>query len=180
MLKKIRHYVPRNVLHSIYYGIFSSLLSYGAQIWGQSENKYIGRIIKIQNKALRAINFANYNDSVDPLYRESNILKFTDNVKVLNFLHVLDSLKNKLPNTLSKTFMPVQEVHLYNTRGVSQRKIAVPRANTHTYGIMSITYQSLQFWNFIVNKFPQEKLFEQSKPKCKTFLKKYFLDTYAS
>ena len=180
MLKKIRHYVPRNVLHSIYYGIFSSLLSYGAQIWGQSENKYIGRIIKIQNKALRAINFANYNDSVDPLYRASNILKFTDNVKVLNFLNVLDSLKNKLPITLSKTFMPVQEVHSYNTRGVTQRKIAVPRANTQTYGIMSITYQSLQFWNFIVNKFPQEKLFEQSKPKCKTFLKKYFLDTYAT
>ena len=100
MLKKIRHYVSRNVLHSIYYGIFSSLLSYGAQIWGQSENKYIGRIIKIQNKAIREINFANYNDSVDPLYHASKILKFTDNVKVLNFLHVLDSLTNKLPITL--------------------------------------------------------------------------------
>ena len=106
------------------------------------------------------------------------LIKFTDNVKVLNFLHVLDSIKNKLPITLSKTFIPVQEVHSYNTRGVTQRKMAVPRANTQTYGIMSITYQSLQFWNFIVNKFPQEKLFEQSKPKCKNFLKKYFLDTY--
>ena len=41
MLYKIRHYVSKNVLHSIYYGHFSSLLLYGALIWGQTENKNI-------------------------------------------------------------------------------------------------------------------------------------------
>ena len=31
MLSKIRHYVPYDTLHSIYYGIFSSLLTHGSQ-----------------------------------------------------------------------------------------------------------------------------------------------------
>ena len=35
MLSKIRHYVSHNTLTMIYHGIFSSILLYGSQIWGQ-------------------------------------------------------------------------------------------------------------------------------------------------
>ena len=180
MIYKIRHYVSKNVLHAIYYGLFSSLLLYGALIWGQTENKNIRRIIKIQNKAIRALNFAKYDDSLNPFYHKSNILKFTDKVKVLNFLHVLDSIKNNLPIALQHTFIPVHEIHTHNTRGVTKMKMAVPRAITQTHGIMSITYQSLQFWNYIVDKFPPENLHTQSKLICKRFLNKYFLKSYVS
>ena len=43
MLSKIRHYVPIDTLRSIYYGIFSSLLTYGSQICGQIQNKHVKR-----------------------------------------------------------------------------------------------------------------------------------------
>ena len=38
MLSKVRYYVNQKVLISIYNGIFSSLISYGSQIWGQNSN----------------------------------------------------------------------------------------------------------------------------------------------
>ena len=38
MLAKIRHFVSTENLRIIYFGIFSSLLNYGAQIWGQYHN----------------------------------------------------------------------------------------------------------------------------------------------
>ena len=47
MLSKIRHFVSIENLRNIYFGIFSSLLMYGAQIWGQHHNKHLKRIIKI-------------------------------------------------------------------------------------------------------------------------------------
>ena len=47
MLAKIRHFTIEN-LRNIYFGIFASLLNYGAQIWGQHHNIHIKRIIKFK------------------------------------------------------------------------------------------------------------------------------------
>ena len=74
MLSKIRHYVSATTLRNIYFGIFSSLLTYGCQIWGQFKNKHISRLQQIQNRAIRIINFADFRDSPDPLYSKSNLL----------------------------------------------------------------------------------------------------------
>merc|ERR1711890_185260 len=38
MLSKIRHYVKHETLLMIYYGIFSSILTYGSIIWGQTNS----------------------------------------------------------------------------------------------------------------------------------------------
>ena len=38
ILAKSRHYVPPKKLQDIYHAIFSSHLTYGSQIWGQSSN----------------------------------------------------------------------------------------------------------------------------------------------
>ena len=62
MLSQIRHYVPKGTLHEIYYGIFSSILTYSCQVWGQIQNKHINRILKLQDKAIRVINFAQHNE----------------------------------------------------------------------------------------------------------------------
>ena len=51
MLAKIRHYINVKTLSMVYHGIFSSLLLYGSQIWGQS-NQSVSKLKKLQNKAL--------------------------------------------------------------------------------------------------------------------------------
>ena len=68
MLTKIRHFVSNNTLRSIYYGIFSSILTYGCQIWGQTQNKNVNCVIKLQDKAIRIINFVQFNASTKLLY----------------------------------------------------------------------------------------------------------------
>ena len=35
MLSKLRYFVDKETLRMVYYGIFSSIFSYGSQIWGQ-------------------------------------------------------------------------------------------------------------------------------------------------
>ncbi len=86
MLAKIRHYVSTNTLNMIYHGIFSSLLMYGSQIWGQS-NSSISKMEKLQNRALRIINFEGYRSSTDELYKKSEILKFADSkIEISNFI----------------------------------------------------------------------------------------------
>ena len=76
MLAKIRHYVDSKTLFMIYHGIFSSILLYGSQIWGQGSNKSLNKIHQLQNKVLRVIHFKSFDSNVDQLYKSSNILKF--------------------------------------------------------------------------------------------------------
>ena len=73
MLAKVRHYVTHQTLIMIYYGIFSSHMSYGCQIWGQNANTHIKKISILQNKALRIIHFAPFDTSAKPLFKTSKI-----------------------------------------------------------------------------------------------------------
>ena len=81
MLAKIRHYVTKNILRSIYFGIFSSILTYGCQIWGQIKGNLFIRLERLHNKAIKIINFASMRDSVTPLYKVSKMLKLSDNIR---------------------------------------------------------------------------------------------------
>ena len=94
MLAKIHHYLlkdtprtltpPRTIIHTD---------DVGSHVLGQMNNSHINRLIKLQNKANRVINFAPFRWSETPLYKTSRILKFYDNIKLQNFLYELDCLK---------------------------------------------------------------------------------------
>ena len=182
MLAKIRHYVSTTTLRSIYYGIFSSLLTYGCQVWGQFSNKHICRLQHIQNRAIRIINFAPFRESSDPLYYKSNILKLSDYVKLQNFNYVHNALNNNLPESLKGSFTIADDTLIFNTRGASEietPKIRLPKVRTQCYGINSIKYQSAGFWNIITSQFPDTQLQLQSKYICKNKVTKYLLDQYS-
>ena len=49
MLAKIRHDINAQTLSMVYHGIFSSLLLYGSQIWGQS-NQSVSKMENLQIK----------------------------------------------------------------------------------------------------------------------------------
>ena len=177
MLAKIRHFVQTNTLRSIYFGIFSSLLTYGSQVWGQFPNQNVHRLQNIQNKAIRIINFSKYNDPVDPIYHKLKVLKLSDQVKLENFLFVHNSLNNKVPKPLRKSFTFMTENSSY-TRSSTQNKMALPKARTLAYGLNSIKYRSVALWNVIANDFPLGSPHLKSISLCKKQFTKYLLDGY--
>ena len=178
MLAKIRHYVTKDTLRSIYFGIFSSILTYGCQIWGQIKSNHFLRLERIQNKAIKILNFANFRESVTPLYKKSKILKLTDNIKLNNFLFVFDDVNDKLPPALENTFQLTANSHGYSTRSTVLHKVNIPSVRTTVYGLKSITFQSCHEWNFFINHFRDESLPTKSKKVCKKMLTDYFLDSY--
>ena len=60
LLSKIRHYVLKFLLRTIYFSIFNSHLIYTCQIWDQKENT-IKKLSEIQDKAIRIISFKDKN-----------------------------------------------------------------------------------------------------------------------
>ena len=178
MISKIRHYVNQNTLRTIYFGIFSSILTYGCQIWGQFVNNNINRIIKLQDKVIRIINFAYYNASRNLLYNNFKILKLSDNIKLLNFMYVHDSLEGTLLFARNNVFIFSHNLHNYNTRGSILNKIVLPRVRTKVYGLKSINYESSLVWNNLVSKFGDKTLHLKTKNYCKNLITQYLIQNY--
>ena len=178
MLSKIRHYVSPNTLRMIYFGIFNSIMTYGSQIWGQFLNASVKRIVNLQNKSIRLMNFAHFRAPANIYYRASNILKITDIVKLNNFLLAHDHYHNNLPATFCNLFSYTKNIHSYNTRGSNQQQISLPKVNTQTYGINSIKYQSTKDWNIINKSLSAHKFPTKKKNYCKKIITIFFINNY--
>ena len=175
MLSKIRHFVKQETLFMIYYGIFSSILMYGSQIWGQN-NSVVKRLQILQNKALRIINFQPSRTSATPLFKKCNILKLADNINLQKFLFAHDSLNNNLPSSLHGQLILVDSIH--NTRNEAYSQLNRPRTKTILYGSKSIKSRSVDIWNYNNKHSNHEKLLEKSRSICKKIVTKFLIDRY--
>ena len=178
MLSKIRHFVSIDILRNIYFGIFSSILMYGAQIWGQSQNNHVKRIIKLQEKAIRIINFAEYHQPTPKLFKNSKILKFQDRITLKNFLFVHDSRTGHLPSIFTNKFKYLQEIHNHKTRNSTFHCVKLPKSRTLTYGLNSVTGQSVRAWNYLQINYSSDNFHLKSKGMCKRRITKLLLNSY--
>ena len=103
LLAKVRHYVNYETILNIYHAIFGSHIGYACQVWGQNINSH-NKLVSLQNKALRIINFQPPLTNCDLLYYVSNILKIQDQISLLNCLFVSDHLQKNLPLSFKNTF----------------------------------------------------------------------------
>ena len=150
MLCKIRYFVDKLTLRSIYYAIFSSHLMYGSQIWGQKGSPNITKIETLQKIAIRIISFSPFRSHTSSLFPELSILKFKDHIMLNNCIFVYDHLHKNLPSSISQFFQKTSDVHHYATRNNEYSKLNVPRINTLKYGKFSIIYQCIIHWNSII------------------------------
>ena len=176
LLSKIRHYVPKFLLRTLYFTLFNSHLIYACQIWGQNEI-VVRRLQPLQNKALRIINFKPFDYDANELYKENKILKLTDYIKLLNCIFVKEVLTKTSLKIFHSKFRQTSTTHLHNTRHSTRNAAQLTQSNTDFYGIQSIKHQATLDWNNLQHQIDKDLLLEPVQ-KVTTILKKYFLDSY--
>ena len=93
ILTKLRHYVPKKTMLSVYYALFYSHMTYGRLVWSLTTQKNLDSIF-VTKKSIRIINFATFNHHTNPLFLEDKIIKFPDIIK-LNQLMLVQQFNNK-------------------------------------------------------------------------------------
>ena len=179
MLSKIRHYVPFSTLHTLYYALFHSHLSFGSQLWGQNMNDQTTRICKLQNKALRTIHFKDRYEPVDPLFSKSKILKLQDLVFSQNCMLVKSFANNTLPSTFKNFFIKTKDVHQQNTTATRNNQYFQQTVNTQ-YGALSVKNQSVLAWNSLISKLPNINPEDDPLSTVSRHIKMYLLDQYCN
>ena len=122
---------------------------YGCQIWGQHKTNLVKRVMKLQEKAIRIINFKDNNAQVSNIFAQSNILKFEDCVHYRNINLVKNSTEKSVPASFNDFFIQTQEIHQHNTRGASNNLTDIPQSRTSFYGMHSIRSKSAIAWNIM-------------------------------
>ena len=168
---------PSRRSKNIYYGIFASLMNYGSQVWGQYLNQHVLRIVKLQDKAIRIMNFANHSENCSEMYKKLGILRFQDSVKINNYLYVHNSINRKLPQALTQKFHYIHENSTQQTRQAIKQCVKLPTART-SYGLYSIDSSSARTWNSYQILHHKDNLHLLSPYSCKRKLTSYFLSTY--
>ena len=175
MLSKIRRFVDSDTLRMIYYGIFSSILTYASQIWGQHE-RIVNELQILQNKALRVMYFCIPRYSANPLFNDSKILKLADFILLQNILFVHDNLRNKLPASLSDKFTFTNTGN--STRNVRNNQLNSLKTRTILYGSKSIESRCIDNWNSVNDHFHDLKFQDRSRAYCKEIVAKLLIDRY--
>ena len=151
---------------------------YGCQIWGQDPFGHIEKISKLQDRALRIINFKGFHTDANPLYSDVRVLKLKDLIRLQNCLFVHDYLNNSLPVCFQDYYFKLNYLyHNAQTRNANLGCLFYPSRKTTKYGLNSITQKSIHSWNFFTKTIKTD-LSVTSRHNLKSTLTKYLVDRY--
>ena len=113
----IQQYTTILFLRTIYHSIFNSQLIYACEIWGPNQtNYYFKKLLHLQEKALRIIDFKLQTSPSDCIFKENKILEISDFVNYKYALFVRKSLRRENVVSFNNIFTPLNLNHNHNTR----------------------------------------------------------------
>ena len=74
IIAKLRHYIPRQLLLSIYHTLITPYLTYGISAWGYCAKTHVNRLLILQKRAWRLIFFCRSREHAIPLFIKPNCL----------------------------------------------------------------------------------------------------------
>ena len=126
MIAKLRHFVPFSILVKLYQSLISPYLMYGISTWGQASQSNLEKLLLLQKRALRLMNFSTKSEhAISYLIVNLNILPvhflYVESVSCLMY-----DIQNKLaPVHIQNLFKHVSDIHSYNTRSATADKFYI-------------------------------------------------------
>ena len=109
------------------------------------------------------ISGADYNDHVEPLYKELNLLNLDDFFRSQYAALMYDQDHGTLPRCFDNYFKQVKEIHSHQTRMADSNKLSenVVKVNTVTYGKKMFKFKGPK----VLNEIKDLNLYKEAKTK---------------
>ena len=113
VLNRLKYVLPLCIKTMLYNTLILPHITYGIMVWGYQRN----RLNKIQKKAIRLITSNRYNSHTEPLFKQLNMLKLEDLLKLQQLKFYFKFNESSLPVYLQNWDITTNaHVHNYNTR----------------------------------------------------------------
>ena len=125
ILAKSKH-LPQDTLWQLYHVLIECHLINAIPVWGSTFYTYFDKLIAYQNKAVKTIAKAKWNDSSSPLYNELGVLKLAKIYQLEVSKLCTASIQKKHPPLLVRYFQKSGLSHSFSTRTVSSSQLHIP------------------------------------------------------
>ena len=104
ILTKLRRYLSKEILRTLFYAFVQPHLDYGLLVWGSATSTNLKPIKKNLQKAIRKMLFKNRSHSIEPLFKVLKILDFEKHkfLTISSFMWQLTY--NNIPDTIKTAF----------------------------------------------------------------------------
>ena len=134
----MRHFVPRQIILKIYESLIYPYITNELAAWCQAAKTHINKILLLQKRALRIINFSDRRDHAIPLFIDANVLplNFLYYQTISNLMH--DVHNNMVPSCILNLFETTSSCHYYNTRASASGNFYVNSSDLELYKLSLI------------------------------------------
>ena len=175
IISRLRHFVPLKTLISIYDSLISPYISYGLIAWGQASKTHLEKILILQKRAVRLINFLPFRTHAIPYFAQSNILPITMIYCKLSSTLMLDITTNSASQNICNLFTFTLDIHQYNTHSASSGIYYINHHHKNSFSIVGA-----KIWNSIPESYRRlPKHILKKKIKTLVFETLESLDSYA-
>lgn len=144
ILCKVRSFLNRENLITLYNTLVYPHLNYGNIIWANNYKTRFKKLVTLQKKILRIITFSSYTTSSLPIYQELNILNIDQINKLQLCLFTYDLFNNRLPPQFNSFCSTNNRIHKHYTRNSTKLHKQYNKTN---YGLYSTRNMCINMWN---------------------------------
>ena len=136
------------ILLKIFQSLIYPYITYRLAAWGQAAKTHLNKILLLQKRALRIINFSDRRDHTIPLFIDANVLplNFLYYQTISNLMH--DVHNNMVPSGILNLFQTTSSCHYYNTRASASGNFYVNSSDLELYKL-SFSRFGAKLWNEI-------------------------------
>ena len=154
IIAKLRHFVPYETLINIYKTLINPYIYYGICSWGNSAKTHLERLLVLQKRVLRLINFSDPKKHAIPFFLQTRSLP-------INFLYfertsiMMHDIFNKAaPFNLNNLFELPDNIHSHRTRSVLNNCFFIENVRTELVK-RSFLSTGPKIWNSLPLKIKQ-------------------------
>ena len=147
VLLKVRRYLMKETLISLYYSFVYPYLIYCNHVWGLACKTHMNTLFLLQKRIIRIIAGVNRRSHTDPIFKELKLLKCND-INTYLIGRLMHRIYNGDITLLRSNFKKNKEVHQYGTRQINHYH--VPPVKTEL-GKSALRFHGVVIWNKILN-----------------------------
>ena len=118
IITKLRHFVPRHVLLTLYCSLILPYISYGICAWGHAAETHLHKLLVLQKRAKPRTHAV-------PLFLETKQLPISFLLFEQMSLLMYDVHNNLAPDNIKNMFTKLSSVHSYRARSVTNENITM-------------------------------------------------------
>ena len=145
VMRRIKQYVPKKSLITIYNTMILPHIDYAIIIWSNCSDAALSKVQKLQNAAMRIILGVPFRTHTNDMLKELSFMDVRSRISYATGCMMFKVLHDMTPYYLSN-FRAITDVHSINTRQSKAGNLYLPKCNIN-YGKKAFNYKGGVLWN---------------------------------